>query len=99
MPAKAVQKDRLPLAWTDVGDLGEDDRMVALRKFLDHVTFDPARAIREHGEAGRGPLGLHLLESPIEDEFCHVLRALSEERYGERFRSSYVRQGPAIFAE
>src|SRR5881397_3503814 len=65
----------------------------------DHVTFDPARAIREHGEAGRGPLRLHFLERPIEHQFGDVLRALSDERDGERLRSSDIREGPAIFAE
>src|SRR2546427_728203 len=56
-------------------------------------------AIFTHREAGRGPLGLHLLEGPIEHQLGDVLRALSDERYRERFRSSDVRQGPAIFAE
>src|SRR2546427_2813779 len=99
MPAEALQEDRLPLSWTDVGDLRKDDRMVALRKLLYHVTFDPARAIREHREAGRGPLCRHLLESPIENEFRDILRAFSEERDSERFGSSYVRQRAAVFAE
>ncbi len=67
MPAERVQKDRLALSRTDVGDLGEDDRMVPLRNLLDDVTFDPARAIREHRKAGRSPLRLHLLERSIED--------------------------------
>src|SRR5436309_15194272 len=64
MPAERVQKDRLALSRTDVGDLGEDDRMVPLRNLLDDVTFDPARAIREHRKAGRGPLRLHLSNAP-----------------------------------
>src|SRR2546422_9513328 len=99
MPAERFQEDRLALSRTDVGDLGEDDRMVPLGNLIHHMTFDPARAIAEHREAGRGPLGLHLLEGPIEHQLGDVLRALSDERYRERFRSSDVRQGPAIFAE
>src|SRR6266705_3361550 len=61
MPAERFQKDRLALSRTDVGDLREDDWMVPLGNLIDHVTFDPASAIREHGEAGRGPLRLHFL--------------------------------------
>src|SRR5438093_11150942 len=99
MPADRFQDDRLALSWPDVGDLGEDDRMVPLRNLIDHMTFDPARAIGEHREAGRGPLGLHLLEGPIEDQLGDILRALSDERDRERFRSSDVRQSPAIVAE
>src|SRR2546430_5313572 len=99
MPAERFQKDRLALSRTDVGDLREDDRMVPLGNLIDHVPFDPARAIREHGEAGRGPLRLHFLERPIEHQFGDVLRALSDERDGERLRSSDIREGPAIFAE
>src|SRR2546426_901708 len=61
MPAERVQKDRLALSWTDVGDLGEDDRMVPLGNLIDHMTFDPARAIREHRQARRDPFLLHFL--------------------------------------
>src|SRR5436309_15891306 len=99
MPAERFQEDRLALSWTHVADLGENDRMVFLRNLIDHMTFDPARAIGEDREAGRGPLGLHLLEGPIEHQLGDVLRALSDERDRERFRSSDVRESPAIFAE
>src|SRR5437899_2309215 len=99
MPAERVQEDRLAISLTDVGDLGEDDRMVPLGNLIDHMTFDPARAIREHREARRDPLRLHLLEGPIKHQFGDVLRAVSEERDRERSRSSHVRQGPAVFAE
>src|SRR2546422_321650 len=61
MPAERVQEDRLALSWTDVGDLGEDDRMVPLGNLIDYVTLDPARAIREHWEARCDPLRLHFL--------------------------------------
>src|SRR6058998_2267736 len=83
MPAERFQEDRLALSWTDVGDLGEDDRMVTLGNLIHHMTFDPARAIGEHREAGRGPLGLHLLEGSVEHQLGDVLRALSDERYRE----------------
>src|SRR3989454_10977067 len=99
MPAERVQEDRLALSWTDVGDLGEDDRMVPLGNLIDYVTLDPARAIREHWEARCDPLRLHLLERPIEHQFGDVLATLTEERDRERFRSSRIRQGPAVFAE
>src|SRR5207244_13129854 len=99
MPAERFQKDRLALSRTDVGDFREDDWMVPLWNLIGHGPFDPARAIREHGEAGRGPLRLHFLERPIEHQFGDVLRALSDERDGERLRSSDIREGPAIFAE
>src|SRR3989441_3764452 len=99
MPAERVQEDRLALSWTDVGDLGEEVRLVPLGKRIDYVTLDPARAIREHWEARRDPLRLHLLEGPIEHQFGDVLATLTEERDRERFRSSHVRQGPAVFAE
>src|SRR6266571_2735517 len=49
MPAERFQEDRLALSGTDVGDLGEDDRMVSLGNLIHHMTFDPARAIGEHG--------------------------------------------------
>src|SRR5881397_944208 len=99
VPAEGVQEDWLALSRTGVGDLREDDRMVPLRNLFDEVTFDPAGAIREHRKAGGSPLRFHLLERSIEHQFGDVLHALPEERDRERFRSSGVRQSPAIFAE
>src|SRR5437899_9104684 len=98
MPAERFQKDRLALSRTDVGDLREDDRMVPLGNLIDHVTFEPARAIREHGEAGRGALRLHFLERPIEHQFGDVLAALYEERDRAGLGSADIRGGPDILA-
>ena len=91
VPTECVQLEALSLSESGVYDLGEDDVVITFFEHVHQLALDPARAIREDGQAGRSSVRPHFVEGFVEDLF----RELTLQREDDR-SAGYSRSGAGV---